>query len=416
MRKLIFLLAIATATLSSAAERFRTDINPALLYHQGLLMVPQYSEADRKYLFETEWRKIPQDERCNDLVTSYRNVFKMLRRAAASQVPCDWGIDMSDGPETLLPALARFKSVAQVTAMRARKHLAEGNQDAARDELVATVVMGRNVSKDGIVISALVGIAIENIVASFIAENFYQFTPQTLEQLAAGLNSGPPRGHVYEAMAAEKYSFCDWLIGRINDFDAESGGNQAQLQAKLRELLKNILGGAETEAERLQYAKVPDEFIGATDGSATGLINYVKQLEPLYAEATRILALPWSEYQVPTAEFEKKIASHPNVLARQFFPALGKARLREFPTDAKLAMLQAAIAYKLHGEAAFNAIADPFGDGPFGFERFLLDGVDRGFQLQSKLNCRGFDEKLILIEKPGPAVRVDGKSAGEKIP
>jgi len=25
-------------------------------------------------------------------------------------------------------------------------------------------------------------------------------------------------------------------------------------------------------------------------------------------------------------------------------------------------------------------------------------------------------EKLILIEKPGPAVRVDGKDAGQKIP
>jgi hypothetical protein len=416
MRKLIFLLATATVTLCSAAERFRTDINPALLYHQGLLMVPQYAEADRKYLFETDWRKIPQDERCNDLVTSYKNVFKMMHRAAASQVPCDWGIDMSDGPETLLPALARFKSVAQVASLRARKHLADGNQDAARDELLATVVMGRNVSRDGTIIAALVQIAIENIVTSFIAENFYQFTPQTLRELAAGLNAGPPRGLIQQCMTLENYSFCDWLIGRINDFDAESGGNQAQLQAKLRELLKNVLGGGETEAERLQAARVPDEFIGATDGTVSGLINYVKQLQPLYAEATRILGLPWSEYQGPTAEFEKKIASHPNVLARQFFPALGKARAREFPIEAKLAMLQAAITYKVDGEAAFNTIADPFGDGPFGFQRFALDGVDRGFELRSKLNCRGFDEKLILIEKPGPAVRVDGKAAGEKIP
>jgi hypothetical protein len=416
MIKLIFLLVTATVTLSSAAERFRTDINPALLYHQGLLMIPQLSEADRKYLFETEWRNTAQDQRCNDLIAGYRNVFKMLRRAAASQVPCDWGIDMSDGPETLLPALSRFKSLAQIACLRARKHLTDGKQDAARDELLATVVMGRNVSRDGTVISALVQIAVENIVTSFIAENFYQFTPEILQELAAGLNSGPPRSWVHQCMAVEKYSFCDWLIGKINDFDTEAGGNQAQVQTKLRELLKNVLGGAETEAERLRAANLPDEFIRATDGSALGLINYVKQLEPLYDEATRILGLPWSEYQAPTAEFEKRMASHPNVLARQFFPALGKARAREFPMEAKLAMLQAAIAYKLHGEAAFNSIADPFGEGAFGLRRFTLDGVDRGFELQSKLNCRGFEEKLILIEKPGPAVRVEGKSAGEKIP
>ena len=79
-------------------------------------------------------------------------------------------------------------------------------------------------------------------------------------------------------------------------------------------------------------------------------------------------------------------------------------------------MLQAAIAYKLHGDPAFNAIADPFGESPFGFQRFILDGIDRGLELRSKLNCRGFDEELILIEKAGPAVRVDGKTVGERIP
>lgn len=416
MRKLLFLSMIVAATLAGATERFRTDINPALLYHQGLLMVPQLSDPDRKFLFETEWRNVPPDTRYNDLVTTYRNVFKMLRRAAASEVPCDWGIDMSDGPDTLLPALARFKSVAQVACLRARKDLIEGKQAEARDELIATVVMGRNVSRDGTVISVLVQVAIENIVMSFVAENFYQFAPETLQQLAAGFNSAPARRRIYECMAVEKYAFCDWLVGKITDFDAESGGNQQQLQAKLRELLGRVLGAGENEAEKNEIAKVPDQFIGATDGSVAGLIGYVKQLEPLYGEATRLLTLSWPDYQAPTAEFEKKLATHPNVLARQFLPALSKARAREFPLEAKFAMLQAAIAYKAGGEEAFKAVHDPFGDGPFSFQRFVLDGIDRGFQLQSKLNCRGFDETLILIEKPGPAVRVDFKNAGEKIP
>jgi hypothetical protein len=416
MRKLLFLSIIATATLAGAAERFRTDINPALLYHQGLLMVPQLSDADRKFLFETEWRNVPPDERYNDLVTTYGKVFKMLRRAAASQVPCDWGLDMTDGPDTLLPALARFKSVAQVACMRARKHLIDGKQAEARDELIATVVMGRNVSRDGTIISVLVQVAIENIVMSFIAENFYQFAPETLEQLAAGFASAPARRQIYECMAVERYAFCDWLIAKISDFDAETHGNQQQLHAKVRELLGRVLGAAETDAEKNQLARVPDEFIGATDGSAAGLIAYVKQLEPLYDEASQVLALSWPEHAPAMKEFEKKITSHPNVLARQFLPALGIARTREFPIVAKYAMLQAAIAYKVGGEEAFKAVNDPFGDGPFAFQRFVLDGIDRGFQLQSKLNCRRFDEKLILIEKPGPAVRVDFKNAGEKIP
>jgi hypothetical protein len=411
MKHLILGLLLAATIVLRAAEPFRTDINPALIYHQGLLMVPQFSDEDRKYLFETEWRTRALDQRCTDLVTGYRNTFKMLRRAAASEVPCDWGIDMSDGPETLLPALARFKSVAQVAGLRARVHLAEGKQEAARDDLLAVIVMGRNVSTDGILISILVQIAVENIVASVIAENFYQFTPETLELLAAGLNSGPRRGLVQDAMAVEKAGFYGWLIRKINDINTEANGDPKQVQAKVRELWEKSIA-----AEGGGPNQIADQWIAATDGTAAGLIAYAKQLDPLYDEITGILGLPWAQYQARFAAFEKKIGSHPNVLTRELFGALGNSRKREFALQAKLAMLQAAIAYKLHGDAAFNSIPDPFGDGPFTFRRFVLDGVDRGFELESKLNCREHAEKLILIEKPGPAVRVDSKYAGQKVP
>jgi hypothetical protein len=411
MKQIILVLFLAATTGLRAADQFRTDINPALLYHQALLMVPQFSDEDRKHVFESEWRNKPLDQRCTDLVTSYKNVFKMLRRAAASEVPCDWGIDMSDGPETLLPALARFKSVAQVAGLRARVHLTAGNQEAAREELLAVIAMGRNVSKDGTLISILVQIAIENIVGSVIAENFYQFTPETLEVFAVRLKSGPPRDLVRNAMAVEKSSFYDWLIRKITDASIEANGDAKQVQAKVRELWTKNLAESDTESQG-----IVDQWIAATDGTPAGLIAYVRQLEPFYDEITEILGLPWSEYQGRHAAFEKKLREHPNVLAREFFSALGNSRKREFTTEAKLAALQAAIAYKLHGDSAFNAIADPFGEGPFTFRRFTLEGIDRGFELESRLNCRGFVEKLIIIEKAGPAVRVDWKRAGEKIP
>jgi hypothetical protein len=399
------------ATALRAADKFRTDINPALIYHQALLMVPQLSDEDRKYLFETEWRTRPLDQRCTDLVTTYRNTFKMLRRAAASEVPCDWGIDMSDGPATLLPALARFKSVAQVAGLRARVHFAQGNQEAAREELLATMAMGRNVSRDGTLISVLVQIAVESIVISIIAENFYQIAPETLEVFAARLDSTPARGTVQSAMAVERSSFYEWLIRNVTHLDAQSAGNQQEFHAKVRELWAKNLADDGTEAE-----KTADEWIRATDGSAAGLISYLRQIEPLYDEFTEIVGLPWPEYGRRNAAFMKKLGAHPNVLARHFFGALGNVHGREFVGAAKLAMLRAAISYKLRGDSAFNSIADPFGDGPFTFRRFRLEGVDRGFALESRLNCRGFAEKLIIIEKAGPAVRVDGKTAGEKIP
>lgn len=413
MKNVILTFLLAAATAFGAPDKFRTDINPALIYHQGVLLLPQLSDEDRKHVFETDWRTRALDQRCTDLVTTYRNTFKMLRRAAASEVVCEWGIDMSDGPATLLPALARFKSIAQVVGLRARVHFAEGNEEAAREELLATIAMARHVSKDGTLISVLVQVAMESLVASFIAENFYQFTPETFEQFAVRLNSGPPHGSVQQSMAVEKSSFYEWLIQQVTRIEAEASGNQQRLHAKVRELWKNHF--SESESDK-QADKIVDEWIAGTDGSAAGLIGYVRQLEPFYDEITHIVGLPWSEYQIRYPEFEKKTRVHSNVLARDFFSAIGNCRKKEFTVQAKLAMLQAAIAYKLGGDAAFNAIADPFGDGPFTFRRFTLEGVDRGFEVESRLNCRGFAEKLIIIEKAGPAVRVDGKTAGEKIP
>ena len=413
MKNVILTLLLGAATAFGAPDKFRTDINPALIYHQALLMVPQLSDEDRKYVFQTDWRTRALDERCTNLVTSYRNVFKMLRRAAASEVPCDWGIDMSDGPATLLPALARFKSIAQVVGLRARVYFAEGNQEAAREELLATLAMARNISKDGTLISVMVQVATESLVASFIAENFYQFTPETLAELASRLNAGPPHGSVQQSMAVEKSSFYEWLIQEVTRIEAEAGGNQQRLHAKVRDLWKNHFSEAEKQTES---DKVVDEWIRASDGSAAGLIAYVKQLAPFYEEITEIAGLPWSEYQIRYPEFEKKTRAHSNVLARDFFSAIGNCRKKELTIQTWLAMLQAAMAYKLHGDSAFNSIADPAGDGPFTFRRFTLEGVDRGFELESRLNTRGFQEKLIIVEKAGPAVHVNGKTAGEKIP
>jgi hypothetical protein len=78
-------------------------------------------------------------------------------------------------------------------------------------------------------------------------------------------------------------------------------------------------------------------------------------------------------------------------------------------------MAQAAIAYKLRGEEGLRRALDPCTGGPFEFEPFVFEGVDRGFKLKSKFRGRDFDEVLIFVETPGPLFRTTGKLAGEKI-
>ena len=90
------------------------------------------------------------------------------------------------------------------------------------------------------------------------------------------------------------------------------------------------------------------------------------------------------------------------------------SRAKEFRIQVMLAMVRAAIAYKLHGEQGLQSVTDPCGSGPFAFERFVFQGVDRGFQLKSPF-CpeRSYQQALIFVEKEGPSFLVDGPRAGQ---
>jgi hypothetical protein len=114
-------------------------------------------------------------------------------------------------------------------------------------------------------------------------------------------------------------------------------------------------------------------------------------------------------------EFQAMVEKHKNPLVKEFMSNFNKCRTKEFATQIIVAMVQAGIEYKLRGEEGFRSVLDPCTGGPFGIERFVFEGVDRGFKLKSKYRGRDFDEVLIFVEKPGPLFRTSGMRAGEKV-
>jgi hypothetical protein len=92
------------------------------------------------------------------------------------------------------------------------------------------------------------------------------------------------------------------------------------------------------------------------------------------------------------------------------------ARAKEFRNQVVLAMVRAAVEYKLRGEQGLRSVTDPCGQGPFGFRRFLFEGVDRGFELKSASDDGDHPTALIFVEKEGPPFLVDGPRAGQALP
>jgi hypothetical protein len=59
---------------------------------------------------------------------------------------------------------------------------------------------------------------------------------------------------------------------------------------------------------------------------------------------------------------------------------------------------------------------DPCGTGPFAFQRFVFEGVDRGFELKSAYAGRSYPTALIFVQKDGPPFYVQGPNIGKAIP
>ena len=428
-------LATLALTAGLHAEGFRTDINPALLYYQAFMTAQNVNQADSDYLTTNSWRGQFTPEKPGTIVHvlellpekvgtslgAYDSEFKLMRQAAQCRVPVDWGLDMTTGPELLLPHLSRAKQASQIARLRLQWALQTGHPAEGRDDVLATLALGRNLAHDGVLISALVQVAMENILLNVLADNYYRIPPETWQDLAAGFAAAPPRGTMEAAIAGgEKQCFYGWFERKIKTAKLANPGNEKAALAAIRQIFVNILGGGEgaTESPKAQA----DRILKAAGGTSDGVMKLLEPMPGLYDEAAALMRLPAPDYESAIAAFMKKINEMPNPLVNEFFPALENCRRKEIVAEVKLAMLQAAAAYRTQGEAGLAAVADPGGKGPFQFQKFQFEGRERGFRLTSAYRqtgtdgAKGFAVTLIFDEKGGNPFFVDGPHAAEAVP
>ncbi|EEF57164.1 hypothetical protein [Pedosphaera parvula] len=403
------LLILAGTIVGVRSEDYRKDINPALRYYQGFALSENTGRAGRDYLLTNEWRGVVLGQKFGDALGSYKHQFRLMRAAAHAKVPCDWGLDLTEGPDLLLGHLVQVKVAANVGRLRAMWELQNGKQDEALDDLLATYTLARNVSTDGTLISVLVQFASENIVLDAVAENFYQFTPETLKQLEEGIEAAPPRGTVAQAMNKGERTLGTWFVRVVQDAQKQHPGDEAGAMASIRVTMQNLFssegGGAQV-----------DRILKAAGGTSDGLLKLVADVSPMYDRAAAIMALPPTEYAAQIGAYTNDVHNSTNPLISELFPALSNSRPKEFASLVKTAMVHAAVEYKLHGDAGFKSVMDPMGKGPFTMERFVFEGVDRGFQVKSSYAGQGWPVRMIFVEKAGTPFLVYGKHAGEAAP
>jgi hypothetical protein len=264
---------------------FRTNINPALLYFQAFQNMPHFNEADSRHLFADSTAGGWPDDRFDKdqlaLLQRYDNSFKLLRRARFAAVPCDWGYDVSDGPEALLPGLAPAKLLAQVARMRVMVALGNGDFDTAREELNSAFYLARQLSTDHILISCLVQNAVESLLDSIILKNYYRLSPDQLDALLAGFDAAPRRGSIADTISStERIAFFGYIERKVSGLVAAQG-NEQLFWRRFSEFWDPIATEADSKSGPDPSA---EKIKPSAGGSFAGVMRLLNEMPALYAE------------------------------------------------------------------------------------------------------------------------------------
>ena len=375
--KLLFALAVAAGIDSSALAGVltpRTDINPAVLYWQAFSLYPDLP-SDMKTELLADPPRLPAAD-AKEPLKKFDPMVDYLRRAARMKVPCDWGIDLSDGPATLMPNLVKIRQAAQAVLMRAHYALEAGRDREAAEELGAVLVLGRNSGTDGTLVSTVLAIAVEDTVNRFVAGNFHRFSPDALQSFLEQVDVAPPRPTIKHAMSIEKTAFWEWFIVKLEALRTTHSNDGAQATQAARELLTSSLGSS-SEVDRII------ENAGNTPDS---LIAYFREVEPFYAAVQNAGDATPSQLEREANTIRQITEGSSNQIAQFIFPNVARARKNELGAIVHAAMVGAAVTLRLEGEEAFGKLRDPFGNGPFSLRRLPAESGKVAFELDSDLS------------------------------
>ena len=350
--------------------------NAALAYWQAFALLPELDEQ-REAARKRALAGGPIDPAAIEIVESCAYAMQQMHRGAG--IPhCNWGPDVEAGVDVQLPYVAKSRELARFACLRAQVRFEQQRPAEAIDGLIATMTLGRHIAADGILISLLVGIAIDDLAIETAASYLPSLTDDHLSSLTQkldALDEGKNMGH---AMRMEKKFFLDCVI---NDLSRPEG------KAKVLRLLAE----AQSDVDLDSLKKL----------SAADLIEALGELRSVYDQLAEMMALPPDEVD----ELVKKLTSElestgpVNTLGSMMLPAAGKVRRAEAHHQTHVAMLKAAIAVVQGGKEQLKQreFQDPFGSGPFAYST-----REDGFVLRSQLIGR--DGKPVSLSfGPAPA-------------
>lgn len=358
--------------------------NAAVIYWQAFDALPVL-EGDAKAEYEAALKSSPAPvaENLRPVLDRFDRALRELHRARGA-AGCDWGLNYDDGPGMLLPHVQKARALGRAGSLRARLLFAENANDAAVADALAVTKMARDCGSDSLLVSLLVGIAIENTATDVLAANLMKLTPSQLDALAAAFKTLPKPVSLAECMQTESRVFGDWIERFVDAESAKAKDREAGVRV-FDGLMEMFGAGCYGASDSAEVAKRRTAFESVT---AADLRGSVRLLRADYAHVVRIASLDPADRRTRAREFEvrlDKMLASPTLedaehrFAKelgQVLPAVAKAAEREDRYNVRRQLFELAIDVQRRGPDAARA-ATVAGHGPVEYRK-----TDGGFELR----------------------------------
>jgi hypothetical protein len=309
----------------------KDPMNAALLYYKAWLD-PVFDELSKPCgeasPADPAWKP---DAAVTKLLAEHQGYIAMLLRA--TEAPrADFGIEWSQGIYATLPHLSKMRGSARILACDARRCLAEGKLDDAADRAAAIYRMADHIGHDGVLISALVSVAIGSL-ADTQAEalmNGGGLTIHGKQQVLVEVRrmARPDAFGMKEAIEGEKRWTVEWLKGVCKGPDA---GKMIAEQVMM-------LSGRDEPEEVIEQVRKMSEAEVRADLDKTG---------QFYTDVLATWDRPDAADQLKPIE-ERLANGDYGLIGKSLVPAVSKA----MSSDVKIRTRHAAVLTRLEGHAA----------------------------------------------------------------
>jgi hypothetical protein len=371
------LLGWAFVLLASGTLRAADEDNAAVHYRKAGELLPKLSVAEVDVIFHP--LTVPLDEKTLDLLKRCEPALEEMRRGTAAK-RCDWAWDLSRKGrlKDMGDTRSNTYNLIHISCLKTRHLFEQKQHEAALEQFSDSAVLARRAGTGGPVLWFLVGGLMEAVAVDVVAVSLPQQSPATLKALNARLEALPKASPLSEALRQEKQFVLQWR----------------------RPVITPVQTPQELRAVMMKEWFMPEEEVNATMKAAgdtvTGVLKLLDDLNERTDELSKVADLSPAQFRDGLAKFEKKYPAT-NPLAKDHVTELQKLRYLAARSEARLAMLRAAIVLQQEGMEKFKAIKDPYGDGPFEYRP--LKG---GFELRSAVTppLKGMPAAILTVGCP----------------